>query len=141
MLRDDGNPKRVILGSSVPIPARLVDRLVRWEELCPSRIEAACVEALATKGAIRLSASGLHTDAPETFSTPEAAKCFLKRNPDARAWQAPEGWPPLLRADVRLEGRGIRAVPALILALNPASARMIATRAFEPLAVFEPRDA
>ena len=134
-------PKRVILGSSVPIPDLPVDRLVRWEELCPSRMEAACAEALTTKGTIRLSAAGLHADAPGTFPTAEAAKCFLKRNPDARAWQAPEGWPPLLRADVRPEGRGVRAVPTLILAPNPASARKVATRAFGPLAAFEPRDA
>ena len=133
--------KRVILGSSVPIPDLPVDRLVAWEELCPSRMEAACAEALATKGAIRLSAAGLHADAPGTFPSPEAAKCFLKRNPDARAWRPVEGWPSLVRADVRMATRGARAVPALILASDPASAREVASRAFGALAAFEPRGA
>ena len=131
----------MILGSSVPIPDLPVDRLVRWEALCPSRMEAACAEALTTKGTIRLSASGLHADAPGTFPSPEAAKCFLKRSPDARAWRPPEGWPPLLRADVRPARRGARAVPALILAPDAATAHEVASHAFGPLAAFEPRGA
>ena len=133
--------KRVILGSSVPIPDLPVDRLVRWEELCPCRMEAAGAEALLTKGAIRLSAAGLHADAPGTFPSPEAAKCFLKRNPDLRAWRPSRAWPSLVRADVRPARRGARAVPALILAPDAAAAREVATRAFGPLATFEPRSA
>lgn len=136
-----GYCKRVILGSSVPIPDLPVDRLVRWEELCSSRMEAACAEAFLAKGAIRFSAPGLRADAPGTFPTPEAAKCFLKRNPDARGWRSPTGWPPLVQADIRLATRGARAVPALILAPDAATAREVATRAFGPLAAFERRGA
>lgn len=72
--------KRVILGCSLPIPGLPVDRLVRWQDFCPRRHEAALIDALLTQGGLRFSAAGFTEDAPSLFPTLDTAKSYLRRN-------------------------------------------------------------
>lgn len=69
-------PKRVIIGSRIPIPGLPANRAITWAEYKPSREEAALAEA---EGALRISPKGLAADAPATFTTDNAAKIYCKR--------------------------------------------------------------
>lgn len=73
-------PKRVLIGCNIPIPGIPVDELVSWQEISPTRLEAAMNDGLLSKGGIRLSATGLAEGAPKIFPSTEAARTYLKRN-------------------------------------------------------------
>lgn len=129
-------PKRVVLGSSLPIPDLPVTDLVHFHDLVPSRSEQACAEAFLTTGALRLSAPGLHADAPETFRTVSAARSYLKRVP-AAGWRAPRGGPGAVRVRLRQDIEKARSVEAIVAATTEKGARTIATAAYGPLAAFK----
>ncbi len=134
--------KRVILGCDIPIPDLPVDQLVSWEDLTPARFEAACAEAFMSKGAIRVSAAGLHADAPEAFPTSSrgkpfsAGKSFLKRNPQVRDWTPSAPWPEAVRVCLRLSTPGARTVDALVLGRSPSEAFEVAKKAYGSLKGF-----
>lgn len=75
--------KRVLICTTVPVPGLPVSELRRWDQIAPSRLEAAIAEAAQAGGVLRLSASGLCADAPNEFQTLNSAKHWLKR--DGRA--------------------------------------------------------
>lgn len=137
--------KRVVLACSVPIPGLPVDRLVTWDELRPSRLEAAQAEAAQCGGLLRLSATGLAEDAPETFPTIDTAKAWLKRE----GREAVNGVAPLIRYNIsgmtplnprrvslRLQGqRGPKPTPALVVL--PGDARAMAEAQLGALSMFK----
>lgn len=138
--------KRVIIACSVPIPGLPVDRLVTWDELRPSRFEAAQAEAAQCGGVLRLSAAGLAQDAHETFPTPKAAARWLESSEGKEAVNTPA---PLIRYNtsgagginpkqvrLRLQGqRGPKPTPALVVL--PGDARATAEAQLGPLSMFE----
>jgi phage/plasmid primase-like uncharacterized protein len=138
--------KRVIIACSVPIPGLPVDRLVTWDELRPSRFEAAQAEAAQCGGVLRLSAAGLAQDAHETFPTPKAAARWLGSSEGKEAVNTPA---PLIRYNtsgagginpkqvrLRLQGqRGPKPTPALVVL--PGDARAMAVAQLGPLSMFE----
>lgn len=128
-------PKRVILGSSLPVPGLPVTQLVAFEDLVPPRLAQACAEAFVDGRPLRLSAPGLHTDAPCTFPSVEAAKSFLKRNVGAD-WPTPSSDGNVLRVHLRCAETGARGVDALVPADDAGAARAIAEAAYGPLASF-----
>ena len=137
--------KRVVLAGKVPIPGLPVDRLVSWRELAPSRFEAAMAEAVQRGGVLRLSATGLAEDAPETFPSEKAAGQWISREGKG-AVNTPA---PLIRYNItgmgvlnpvrvrlRLQGqRGPRPTPALVVL--PGDARATAEAQLGPLSSFE----
>ena len=139
------NRKRVVLASAVPIPNLPVDRLVTWQELRPTRFEAAIAEAAASGSFLRLSAAGLAADAPMTFPTEKAAARWLSREGREQV-NTPT---PLIRdtingagvltpvlVNIRLEGqRGPRPTPAL--ALTSRAGRDEAVAQFGALSLYE----
>ena len=139
------NRKRVVLASAVPIPNLPVDRLVTWQELRPTRFEAAIAEAAASGSFLRLSAAGLAADAPLTFPTEKAAARWLSREGREQV-NTPT---PLIRdtingagvltpvfVNIRLEGqRGPRPTPAL--ALTSRAGRDEAVAQFGALSLYE----
>lgn len=138
--------KRVVLACNVPIPGLPVDRLVTWDELRPSRFEAAQAEAAQSGGVLRLSAAGLAEDAPKTFPTQKAAARWLESSEGKRAVNTPA---PLIRYNIsgagginpkqvslRLQGqRGPKPTPALVVL--PGDARAMAEAQLGPLSMFE----
>jgi len=137
--------KRVVIACSVPIPGLPVDKLVTWDELRPTRFEAALAEAAQRGGVLRLSAAGLAQDAPEKFKTAEAAKLWLR----TEGKEAVNGVAPLIRyntsgatpltpkqVSLRLQGqRGPKPTPALVVL--PGDARAMAEAQLGPLSMFE----
>lgn len=137
--------KRVVLACNVPIPGLPVDKLVSWQELAPSRFEAAMAEVAQRGGVLRLSATGLAKDAPETFPTAKAAGHWISRE-SQEAVNTPA---PLIRYSIsgmgvlnpvrvrlRLQGqRGPLPTPALVVL--PGDARAIAEAQLGPLSSFE----
>jgi phage/plasmid primase-like uncharacterized protein len=139
------NRKRVVLASAVPIPNLPVDRLVTWQELRPTRFEAAIAEAAANGSFLRLSAAGLAADAPMTFPTEKAAARWLSRegkeqvNPPTPLIRdtitGAGGLTPVL-VNIRLEGqRGPRPTPAM--ALTSRAGREEAVAQFGALSLYE----
>jgi hypothetical protein len=137
--------KRVVIACKVPIPGLPVDRLVSWQELMPSRAEAAMAEAAQRGGVLRLSAAGLAQDAPETFPSQKAAAQWLARegreafNPPMPVIRYPiagvGGLNPA-RVKLRLQGqRGPRPTPALMVLSGDV--RAMAEAQLGPLAELE----
>lgn len=119
----DDRPKRVILGSKVPLPDLPVSRLVRFEELKLSRFERACMAAAQRGRVLRLSAAGLAEDAPEVFRTVREAEAWLEREgreaikyPRAANVSNITGAGVLngVRVSLRLKGKRGRETPALV---------------------------
>lgn len=129
-------PKRAILGCNIPIPGLPVDELVRFEHLVPPRMAQACVEAFLAGRPLRLSAPGLHADAPGTFPSPDAAKKFMGRNP-LESVSLPTGIGTVLHVRLRLDQRGARTTEALVMAETAAAARKTAEAAYGPLSACE----
>lgn len=73
-------PKRVLLGSSVPIPGLPVDQLVSWSDLQVPRLEAALAVGLLRDGAVELTHSKISAAASEVFCSQDAVKGFMKRD-------------------------------------------------------------
>ncbi len=94
-------PKRVILGSNIPIPGIPVDRLVTWEELCPTRVEAAITVGVLERGVVHLTYESLTTAAPSVFETLHCVKSHMKGN------RAAADLLKDLKAEARAAGRGI----------------------------------
>lgn len=140
--------KRVVLACNVPIPGLPVDKLVTWDELRPSRFEAAQAEAAQRGGVLRLSAAGLAQDAPKTFPTQKAAARWLESSEGKKAVNTPA---PLIRYNIsgagginpkqvslRLQGqRGPKPTPALVVL--PGDARSMAEAQIGPLSMFNER--
>jgi hypothetical protein len=137
--------KRVVIACKVPIPGLPVDKLVSWQELMPSRAEAAMAEAAQRGGILRLSAAGLAQDAPETFPSQKAAAQWLEREgreafypptPIIRHPITGSGGLNPVRIKLRLQGqRGPRPTPALVVL--PGDVRAMAEAQFGPLAELE----
>lgn len=134
--------KRVVVCTKVPVPGLPVSDLRRWDQLVPTRIEAAIAEAAQRGGVLRLSAPGLAQDAPETFVTPKAAKRWLEsEGKEAIADLRPRaGNNTLLRArglifaSLKINTKGARTTRAIILGDDP---KATAERALGPLAAFK----
>jgi hypothetical protein len=138
--------KRVVIACSVPVPGLPVDKLVTWDELRPTRFEAALAEAAQCGGVLRLSAAGLAQDARQTFPTPKAAARWLESSEGKEAVNTPA---PLIRYNtsgagginpkqvrLRLQGqRGPKPTPALVVL--PGDARAMAEAQLGPLSMFE----
>jgi hypothetical protein len=136
--------KRVVIACKVPIPGLPVDRLVSWQELMPSRAEAAIAEAAQRGGVLRLSAAGLAEDAPETFPSQKAAAQWLSREgkgafntpmPVIRYSISGAGVFNPARALLRLQGQRGRATPALVV--MPGNPRELAEKQLGPLLEFD----
>jgi hypothetical protein len=119
----EDRPKRVILGSKVPLPGLPVSRLVRFDDLRLSRFDRACLAAAQGSGVLRLSAAGLAADAPEVFRTVREAEGWLEREgreaikyPRAPNVSYISGAGVLngVRVALRLKGQRGRATPALV---------------------------
>jgi hypothetical protein len=144
----EDRPKRVILGSKVPLPGLPVSRLVRFEELRLSRFERACLAAAQGSGVLRLSAAGLAADAPQVFRTVREAEGWLEREgreaikyPRAPNVSSISGAGVLngVRVALRLKGQRGRATPALVF--GSGDPRAIAEAQLGELAAFEVIDA
>ena len=137
--------KRVVIACKVPIPGLPVDRLVSWQELMPTKAEAAIAEAAQGGGVLRLSAAGLAQDAPETFPSEKAAERWLDKGgraqfnppqPVIRHTITGEGVLTPVRISLRLQGqRGPRATPALVVV--PGDVRSVAEAQLGPIAELE----
>lgn len=119
----EDRPKRVILGSKVPLPGLPVSRLIQFEELKLSRFERACLAAAQGGGVLRLSAAGLAADAPEVFRTVREAEGWLEREGREeikyprtanRTYIRGTGVLNGVRVTLRLKGQRGRATPALV---------------------------
>lgn len=119
----DDRPKRVILGSKVPLPDLPVSRLVKFDDLRPSRFERACMAAALGGGVLRLSAAGLAQDAPRVFRTDREAGAWLERDgrteikyPRAPNIRSITGAGVLngVLVSLRVKGQRGRATPALV---------------------------
>lgn len=140
-------PKRVVMASKIPVPGLPVDELMTWAELKPSRLQAAVAEAAQRGGVLRVSASGLASDAPETFPTEKAAARWLEGDgrgafntpaPVIRGIISGTGVFNPVRAVVRIEGQRGRATPTLIVL--PGDPRAMAEAKLGPLVGFELMD-
>ena len=140
----DDRPKRVILGSKVPLPDLPVSRLVRFEELKLSRFERAGMAAAQSGRVLRLSAAGLAEDAPEVFRTVREAEAWLEREgreaikyPRAPNVSNITGAGVLngVRVSLRLKGQRGRETPALVF--GSGDLRAIAEAQLGELAAFE----
>ena len=137
--------KRVVIACKVPIPGLPVDRLVSWQDLMPTKAEAAIAEAAQGGGVLRLSAAGLAQDAPETFPSEKAAERWLDKGgraqfntpqPVIRHTITGEGVLTPVRISLRLQGqRGPRATPALVLV--PGDVRSVVEAQLGPVAELE----
>jgi hypothetical protein len=136
--------KRVVIACKVPIPGLPVDKLVSWQDLMPSRAEAAMAEAAQRGGVLRLSAAGLAQDAPDTFPSQKAAARWLEKGGGAELNTPPpvigysttgEGVFRPTRITLRLKGQTGRATPALVVL--PGDVRAMAEAQFGPLAELE----
>lgn len=144
LVRAGDRPKRVILGSNVPLPGLPVTKLVRFEELRPSRFEQACISAAQRDGVLRLSAAGLAEDAPDVFRTLREAEGWLERGgrDEIKYPRAPNnssitgaGVLNGVRVDLRLKGQRGKATPALVF--GSGDPRAIAETKLGELAAFE----
>jgi hypothetical protein len=144
LVRAGDRPKRVILGSNVPLPGLPVSRLVRFDDLCPDRFERACMEAAQRGGVLRLSAAGLAADAPEVFRTVREAEGWLEREgreaikyPRAPNDSYITGAGVLngVRVQLRLIGQRGKATPAMVF--GSGDSRAIAEARLGALAAFE----
>lgn len=126
--------KRVVIASAVPVPSLPVDELKSWDQLKPTRFEAAMAEAALNNGGIlRLSAAGLAADAPMTFGSAKAAERWIAKD-GAEQIKYPltanndsitrGGVLKPIRLSLRCEGQRGRAVQAL--ALLPGAPRKLA---------------
>lgn len=140
----EDRPKRVILGSKVPLPGLPVARLVTFDQLRPSRFERAMMEAAQGGGVLRLSAKGLAEDAPETFPTEKAGARWLEKEGAGQIKYPPapnvrtitgEGVFNPVRVLIRLTGQRGRATPALVFGSDDPRAQIEAQ--LGPLAAFE----
>ena len=140
----DDRPKRVILGSKIPLPGLPVSRLVRFDDLRPSRFERACMAASQRGGVLRLSAAGLAADAPEIFRTVREAEGWLEREgrstikyPRAPNVSNITGTGVLngVRVQLRLKGQRGKETPALVF--GSGDLRVIAEAQLGELAAFE----
>lgn len=140
----DDRPKRVILGSKVPLPGLPVSRLVRFDDLRLSRFDRACLAAAQGSGVLRLSAAGLAADAPEVFRTVREAEGWLEREgreaikyPRAPNVSYISGAGVLngVRVALRLKGQRGRVTPALVF--GSGDPRAIAEAALGELAAFK----
>lgn len=144
----DDRPKRVILGSKVPLPDFPVSRLVRFDELKPNRFERACLAAAQGGRVLRLSAVGMATDAPAVFRTVREAEGWLEREgreaikyPRAPNVSNITGAGVLngVRVHLRLKGQRGKATQALVF--GSGDLRAIAEAQLGELAAFELVDA
>jgi len=132
--------KLVINCTTVPVPGLPVTELKAWHEIVPTRLEAAVAEAAQRSGVLRLSASGLHADAPETFPTIDAAKHFVKGDGcnEIEKIRGRTGIKtllpvmPLKSVKLRIDAKGARTTRAIVF-----GDRDTAEAALGPLAVFE----
>lgn len=72
-------PRRVILGSRIPIPGLPVDELVSWDDLKATRAEVLFLTAHCVTGGIRASARGFYEDATGSFNALDSAKKAFDR--------------------------------------------------------------
>jgi hypothetical protein len=133
--------KRVVICTTVPVPGLPVSDLLRWDQLVPSRLEAAIAEANQRTRVLRLSASGLCSDAPETFETVQAAEEWLRREgkeaiADLTRHTGNSTLLPVQRVifSLRINSKGARTTRAVILGDDP---RATAEQALGALAAFE----
>jgi hypothetical protein len=133
--------KRVVICTTVPVPGLPVSDLLRWDQLVPSRLEAAVAEASQRSGVLRLSASGLCSDAPETFATVQAAEEWLRREgkeaiADLTRHTANSTLLPAQRVifSLKIDTKGSRTKRAIVLGEDP---RTTAEQALGALAAFE----
>jgi len=133
--------KRVVICTTVPVLGLPVSDLLRWDQLAPSRLEAAVAEASQRSGVLRLSASGLCSDAPETFATVNAAEEWLRREgkeaiADLTRHTGNSTLLPVQRVifSLRISTKGARTTRAIVLGEDP---RTTAEQALGALAAFE----
>ncbi|NCU19441.1 hypothetical protein EOM89_01600 [Candidatus Falkowbacteria bacterium] len=148
LVRAGDRPKRVILGSNVPLPDFPVSELVKFDDLRPSRLARAGMAADRRGGVLRLSAAGLAEDAPEVFRTVREAEAWLEREgreaikyPRAGNDRYISGAGVLngVRVQLRLIGQRGKATPALVFGSGDPRAR--AEAQLGELAAFEVIDA
>jgi len=132
--------KRVVICTTVPVPGLPVSDLLRWDQLVPSRLEAAIAEANQRSGVLRLSETGLAEDAPDTFPTLRAARDWLQREGKAAisdlSTHTSNSTLLSVRVDIfslRIDTKGARTTRAIILRDDP---KTTAERAFGALATF-----
>jgi len=134
--------KRVVICTTVPVPGLPVSELLRWDQLVPSRLEAAIAEANQRNNVLRLTASGLAEDAPNEFPTVKAAEHWLTKEGKAEIEKITTltGNTLLLAArgvifsKLRVDAKGARATYAIVIGQNP---RAVAEAALGPLSLFE----
>jgi len=133
--------KRVVICTKVPVPGLPVSDLLRWDQLVPSRLEAAVAEANQRSGVLRLSASGLCSDAPEIFATVNAAEEWLRREgkeaiADLTRHTGNKILLPAQRVifSLKINTKGARTTRAIVLGEDP---RATAEQALGALAAFE----
>jgi hypothetical protein len=134
--------KRVVICSTVPVPGLPVSELVSWDEIVPTRLQAAMAEAAQKGGVLRFSASGLCSDAPDEFPTVNTAKVWLSREgkaaiADLRGRTGNNTLlpaRPLIFSRLRQDTKGARTTLAIVFGSN---ARSVAERALGPLSLFE----
>ncbi len=133
--------KRVVICSTVPVPGLPVSDLVRWDQLVPSRLEAAIAEANQRSRVLRLTKTGLAEDAPDTFPTVSAAEEWLRREgkeaiADLNRHTGNSTLLPVQRLifSLRIDTKGARTTRAIILGDTP---RATAERTFGTLATFK----
>ena len=132
--------KRVVICTTVPVPGLPVSDLLRWDQLVPSRLEAAIAEANQRSGVLRLTKTGLAEDAPDTFPTVSAAEEWLRREgkdaiADLSRHTGNKILLPVQRLifSLRLDIKGARTTRAIILGADP---RATAEQALGSLATF-----
>lgn len=134
--------KRVVICSTVPVPGLPVSELVCWGEVAPTRLQAAMAEAAQKGRVLRLSASGLCSDAPNEFPTVNAAKFWLDREgkaaiEDLRYHTGNNTILPVRYLNfvtLRQDTKGARATRAIVFG---SDAHAIAERTLGPLSMFE----
>jgi len=134
--------KRVLICTTVPVPGLPVSALRRWDQIAPSRLEAAIAEAAQGTSVLRLSATGLCADAPNEFPTAKAAKRWLEVEGKAALEKIrpltgnkillPGGG--LILCKIRPDAKGARATSAIVIGQNP---KFVAEAALGPLSLFE----
>lgn len=122
------------------MPGLPVSDLLRWDQLVPSRLEAAIAEANQRSGVLRLTKTGLAEDAPDTFPTVSAAEEWLRREgkdaiADLSRHTGNKILLPVQRLifSLRLDIKGARTTRAIILGADP---RATAEQALGSLATF-----
>ena len=136
--------KHILIACKIPLPGLPVDELAHWEDIVPSRLVAAMAEAAQRGGILRLSATWLPVDAPETFNTVDAAAHWLKRGGrdalDQIKWghtgnsNSITGTAPFnpVFFELRLQGQRGKVTPAL--AVLPGDVRAMVEAQIGPVA-------